>query len=30
MYPPLEVSQSLKENQIRREIKDSEQFLLMP
>jgi threonyl-tRNA synthetase len=30
MYPPLEVSQSLKENQNKEEIKDSEQFLLKP
>jgi len=30
MYPPLEVSQSLKENQNKEEVKDSEQFLLKP
>jgi threonyl-tRNA synthetase len=30
MYPPLEVSQSLKENKNKEEVKDSEQFLLKP
>ena len=30
MYPPLEVSQSLEENQNKEEVKDSEQFLLKP